>query len=135
MGNDLKTLADKIKAQQSGKDFPIEEKETNTVFKEEIPKETPKEVITKNPKANENLTKQDKKVEALISKIKLLNKDSKSGGNMIHTRIEDKVLMKLKILNAYGLSTQSIVSYLVSDFLEKEEVKILIKQILENDLE
>lgn len=136
MATDLKSIADKIKAQQSAKEIPLTEDKTIQVLpKEEIKEEQEKEILIKKPKKDENISRNEKKVEALISKIKESNKESKSGDNMIHTRIEEKAFKKLKILNAYGLSTQSIVSFLISDFLEKEEVKILIKQILENELE
>ncbi|WP_026715230.1 hypothetical protein [Flavobacterium daejeonense] len=138
----LKDLADKIKAQQSGKQISnvadekvvVVEKIT-PIENEKILKEKPQnEIIIKKSKTDEDV-KIIKKIDALILKIKQSNKESKSVDNMIHTRTEEKAFKKLKILNAHGLSTQSIVSFLISDFLEKEEVKILIKQILENELE
>lgn len=135
MGTNLKDLADKIKAEQSGKQVSKVEEKVVPIQKEETLKEKKEvQILIKKTKTDEEV-KITKKVEALISKIKLSNKESKSIDNMIHTRTEEKAFKKLKILNAGGLSTQSIVSYLISDFLEKEEVKSLIKQILENELE
>lgn len=129
--SDYKKLLEKIKTEQSGS-----ANDDLISVADELLKEEKKESSTIIKKSDiDEKARIKKKGNSLIDNIKESSKNSKTKDAMIHIRIEEKLLRKLIILNAVKLTNQSIVSYLIEDFLENEEIKNLIKKIVSNELE
>ncbi len=136
----LKNLADKIKEEQSKKndvqvkDVPVLKTSSHI---DSIEKKT---FDTNEIKSNEfhnsiKIKKTSKEEDGLVAKIKASSNPAIIKEDYIHIRVDTTTKRKLKRLNEVGITTQLLISFLLQEFLKKEEVKKLIITIGQDELE